>query len=145
MPRIAVPIALLALVSSLALAACGGGSSDKPTKAEYITKADAICKAGNGEINAAVAKQFGNKQPTEAQVTAFTHDVVIPRLEKESTDLKALDKPDGDDDELNAIYSSLDKAIEMAKNTDGTIDDASFNDADAKARAYGLKTCGAEN
>ncbi|MEA2425059.1 MAG: hypothetical protein QOH13_1469 [Thermoleophilaceae bacterium] len=142
MPRIAV---LAALVASLALAACGSSSDSKPTKAEYITKADAICKKADTEINAQAQKQFGNKAPTDAQVTTFTHDVVLPKIEKESSDLKALDKPKGDDAQLNALFASLDKSINTAKSTDGTLDNSTFADANTKAKAYGLKVCGQSN
>jgi hypothetical protein len=143
MPRIAVPVVVLALGASLALAACGGGDDEKkPTKAEYITQADAICKKGDAAINAEAEKQFGNKAPTEAQVTTFTHDVSIPNIEKQRDDLKALAKPAGDEKTLDALYASLDKSIETANNTDGTLDESIFADTNAKAQAYGLKECG---
>jgi len=144
MPRIALAAALLSIVASLV--ACGSDSSDdKPTKAEYIAKADAICSKANGEIDAEAQKQFGNKQPTDAQVTQFTRDVVLAKIEEQSDDLKDLDKPEGDDDELNALYASLDKSIDTAKKTDGTLDNSTFADANAKAKAYGLKVCGADS
>ena len=144
MPRIAVPAGALALCASLALAACGGGDDDKPTKAEYIAKADAVCKTADEKIQADAQKEFGNQQPTPAQITKYQKEKVIPALEQQSDDLRGLDKPEGDEDELNALYDSLDKAIEGAK-TAPTIDDQTFADANKKADAYGFKECGSGN
>jgi hypothetical protein len=140
MPRIAMPAALLALVCSLAVAACGG-SDDKPTKAEYITKADAICKAADDKIQTLAQQQFANQQPTPEQITQFQRDKVVPSIEQQSKDLRALDKPDGDDDELNGIYDSLDEAVQKAKSSP-TIDDTTFQAVDKKAQDYGFKECG---
>jgi hypothetical protein len=146
MPRIAIPVVVLALGASVAFAACGGDSgTSAPTKAEYIAKADAICKKGDDAINAEAQKQFGNKPPTDAQVTTFTHDVSLPNIEKQRDDLKALDKPKGDEKELDALYTSLDKSIDTANNTDGSLDQSIFAATNAKAKAYGFKNCGANN
>jgi hypothetical protein len=146
MPRIAVPAVLLALIASLGFAACGGSDDeDKPTKAEYITQGDAICKKGDDEILAEAQQQFGNKQPTEAEVTKFTQEVTLPNIEQQSKDLKALEKPEGDEEELDALYESLDKSIETAKNTDGTLDESIFAETNAKAQAYGFKECGSDD
>jgi hypothetical protein len=146
MPRIAVPAVLLVLLSSLAFAACGGSDDeDKPTKAEYITQADAICKKGDDEINAEAEKQFANKQPTEEDVNTFTKEVSLPNIEKQRDQLKALDKPEGDEEELDALYESLDKSIETANNTDGPLDQSIFADTNKKAQAYGLKECGSDD
>jgi hypothetical protein len=137
---------VLALCASLGFAACGGGDDeDKPTKAEYITQADAICQKGDEEILAEAQKQFGNKQPSEADVQTFTREVSIPNIEKQRDQLKDLEKPEGDEDELDALYESLDKSIETAKNTDGPLDESIFADTNKKAQAYGLKECGSND
>src|SRR5215207_1712935 len=146
MPRFALAIAVLALGAPLALAACGGDDdADNPTKAEYIAQADAICKKGDDQIDAEAQKQFGNQAPTEAQVNTFLREVSLPNIEQQRDDLKALDKPEGDEDELDALYESLDKSIETAKNTDGPLDQATFAETNKKAQAYGLKECGSDD
>ena len=143
--RIAITAAVLGLCASLGFAACGGDDGgDKPTKTEYIAKADAICKSADDKIQADAQKEFGNTPPTQQQILTYQKEKVLPALEKESSDLKALDKPEGDEDELNALYDSLDSSIEKAKNAP-TIEDSLFADANQKAKAYGLKQCGANN
>jgi hypothetical protein len=39
--------AIVALVAGLALAACGGGGGGSPSRAEFIAKADALCRLAN--------------------------------------------------------------------------------------------------
>jgi hypothetical protein len=139
MTRLALPAVLLALTVPVAFAACGSSSS-APSKSEYITKADGVCKKANDKINADAQKAIGSS-PTPAQVAAYQKDKVLPALEQESSDLKALDKPKNDGSTIDAIYSSLDAAIAKSKST-GKLDNTTFADANTKAKAYGLKVCG---
>ena len=146
MPRFPALALVLALCASLGFAACGGGDDeDKPTKAEYITQADAICKKGDEEILAEARKQFGTQDPTEEQVNSFTREVTIPNIEKQRDQLKELEKPEGDEEELDALWASLDKSIETVNNTDGPIDQNAFAETNQKAQAYGMKECGSDN
>jgi hypothetical protein len=87
---------ILTIVASLALAACGS-SDDKPTKAEYIEKADAVCKKYDDAIQAEGEKALaGNKNPTQAEIQQLQKQIVVPQLEKDSDELQALDRPEGD-------------------------------------------------
>jgi hypothetical protein len=140
-------IALVAV--AMAFAGCGGdddnGSSGSgPTKAEYIAKADAICQAGDDAINTA-SKSLGSS-PTEAEVTTFLTGTLLPNIEGQLKDLRALEPPKDDKDTINAIYDALEADVAKAKADPATLNVAGskspFADANAKAQAYGMKVCG---
>jgi hypothetical protein len=128
------------------IAGCGGSDNKGPSKADYIAKADAICKTGNDQINAG-AKQLGSS-PSEADVTAFLTGKLLPNIEGQLTKLKALEPPKADKDTINAMLNSLESSIAKAKADPATLNASGstspFADANAKAKAYGLKVCGQE-
>jgi hypothetical protein len=131
-------------VIAFAIAGCGGGD-DAPSKAEYIGKADAICKKGNDEIAKGAAALGASPTPDEA--TTFAKDKLIPNIEGQLSDLRDLDKPDGDGDTIDAITDALQSGLDKAKADPSSLvsGDAAttpFADANAKADAYGLKVCG---
>ncbi|MFA4928386.1 MAG: hypothetical protein WC558_07710 [Patulibacter sp.] len=139
------------LIAALALAGCGGSDDEGPTKAEYIAKADAICKT-EGEKSQKAATDavvaLGTEDPTPEQLQVIATSTIIPGLEKQVGDLKALDKPKDDEEEIDAIYAALDTAINAGKEDPSTLTGAAganpFDDANKKAVAYGLKECGSE-
>lgn len=143
----ATPLVGLALV----LAGCGGGSDDSgPTKAEYITKADAVCKSESASsekaTNDAVAA-LGTDSPTDEQLGTVVTSTILPQLEKQVAALKALEKPKDDADAIDDIYSELDKAIAAGKSDPTSLASSAggsnpFDAANAKAKAFGLKECG---
>lgn len=136
-----------ALGVALLLAGCGG--DDAPTKAEYITKADAICKKGDAasQKDAQAKLSALGSSPTKEQVASVVSEIVLPNIESQLKELRALDKPKGDGDTIDAIYDDLDAGLKRAK-ADPAATVASttspFADATAKARAYGMKDCGSD-
>jgi hypothetical protein len=145
---LATPLVGLALV----LAGCGGSDDSGPTKAEYITKADAVCKAGDdaGEkATTAAVTALGTESPTPEQLTTIASSIVLPQLETQVASLKALEKPKDDADAIDAIYSELDKGIAAAKADPSVLASSEggsnpFAGANEKAKAFGFKECGAE-
>lgn len=138
-------------IAALALAGCGGSDDKAPTKAEYIAKADAICKTEGAKSEKAATDAvvaLGTEEPTPEQLQTIATEKIVPGLEKQIESLKALDQPDGDSDEINAIYASLDTAVGAAKEDPSSLvggeGENPFADANAKALAYGLKECGSE-
>jgi hypothetical protein len=130
----------------MVVAGCGSSNDKGPSKADYIVKADAICKTGNDAINAGV-KSLG-QSPSEADVTTFLTGTVVPNIEGQLTKLRALDQPKDDKDTINAIYDALEADIGKAKSDPATLNASGstspFADANAKAKAYGMKVCGKE-
>jgi len=139
-------IAMMALSASV-IAGCGGGddsSSGDVTTEAYITKADAICTKGDEENAAAVKAAFGNQQPTEEEATAYMTDDLVPALETQLEDLRALTPPEGDADTVNEIYDGLEDALNKIKDDPKTAltSEDPFADVTAEAEAYGFKSCG---
>lgn len=138
-------------IAALALAGCGGSDDEGPTKAEYVAKADAICKtegAKSEEAATAAVVALGTEEPTPAQLETIATETVIPGLEKQVTELKALEQPKDDGEQIDAIYASLDTAVGAVKEDPSSLvggeGENPFADANAKALAYGLKECGSE-
>jgi hypothetical protein len=137
-------VALVAI--AITIAGCGGSDDKGPSKADYIAKADAVCKSGDDAINAGV-KALGDS-PAEADVTTFLTGTVLPNIEGQLTKLRALEQPKDDKDTINAIYDALEADIGKAKSDPAVLNASGstspFADANAKAKAYGMKVCGEE-
>jgi SpoVK/Ycf46/Vps4 family AAA+-type ATPase len=131
--------------------ATGCGSSDDNgdstttaslTKAEWIAKADAICRQGNQQINQAAHQQFGNQKPTAAEVQQFTANSLIPNVQSQVDQIQALGASSGEEDQVNKILDTVQADIDKAKSDPNTISDKTFADGNALAQQYGLKVCG---
>jgi hypothetical protein len=128
-------------------AGCGGGDDDKSlSRAEYLKQGNAICKKGNAEIDAAGRKVANGGRPTPAQIKAFATGTLIPNVEAQIKDLRALKAPKEDADKFSALYDEADAALERIKGNpalvaaDGPADP--FFAVNKKASAYGLTECG---
>lgn len=77
---------LIALALVLLLSGCGGGSGKPLTKAEYASKADAICGKYNQQI-----KSFAN--PKNLSDLAKVADKTLPILDQAIRDLSKLEPP----------------------------------------------------
>jgi hypothetical protein len=130
----------------------GGGGASSTTapsisKSEFIAKADAICKKGDDAINAAGAKVFPRgKEPSKEQVQQFATDSVVPALQGEVDQIRALGAPAGDEDTIDAMLKSVQEGVDQIKGDPSILTQQEtpqpFKDANAKAKAYGLKVCG---
>jgi hypothetical protein len=133
------------LAATIAVAGCGGGS-DSPTKAEFLKQGNAICKKGSQEIDAGAKKVFTSKsKPTEAQIEKFVTTTIIPSVQGQIDDLKAIGTPDGEEAKVDAIVSSAQSALDEGKK-DPSLFASNKNDpfkkANQLAESYGLKECG---
>lgn len=147
-----LPALFLAL--ALAVTGCGGGddgkSTDTPTaaaitQAEFITQADAICKAGNATIDAAATAVGDN--PSAADIELFVTSAVIPGVQAQHDSIDALGAPEGDEDQIAALLAALQTGIDNLTADPGAITTAEgspFAEANQLASDYGLQECGAE-
>ena len=152
-PTVRLTGAAIAATLIVGLAAAGCGSSSKSTsstattaitKAEFLTKANAICTLGNAQINAAGAKL--GKNPSQAQITAFAKSTDVPSIQIQINAIRALGAPSGDQatvtNMLNLAQADLNKVKSnpalLAGNT------SPFADFAKIAHPYGLRAC-AEN
>jgi len=135
---------LLLLVPVALIIGVGCASSDTPSKAEYISQADAICRDADKALNQKIQETFGAKPPTPEQINAFSAKEAIPNLEDQLAALRALTPPEGDEETTTEIYDALEEGIAQLKE-DPTVEEApaAFQVANKQAREFGLVACGA--
>jgi len=90
--------------------------------------------------------QFGSAQPTQQELATFASDTVVPNLQGQLDDLRALTPPEGDSETTSAIYVSLEEAVNaLEADPAGALNNnPDLDQATRLASDYGLITCGAE-
>ena len=114
------------------------------TKQQFIAKADAICKKGNQAVRQAGQKIFQGK-PSQADLTKFAEQTVIPSIQEQVTAIAALPAPKGDEDRVKAIVDAAQQGLAKAKQDPSVItqqNSHAFDKANQLANSYGLKVCG---
>lgn len=138
-----VVVAALSLLTIGLIAGCGDSDSG-PTKEEFLTKANAICKKYDGDIQKQAEARF-KEEPNKQQLEQFATEVAIPDVTKEVAEIRALDKPSADEDQINEVLDSAEAATAELKADPALIteegDKDPFAEASAKAGAVGMKEC----
>jgi hypothetical protein len=164
--------ALAALVAVLAIAAavagCGGGSDSTssggdtggdttaqssgpaPTKAQFVKEADAICTKSDTALNSEIesyAKENGipsNKEPSKDQQVEIYEAVVLPNVSQQSDEIGELTPPEGDEETIEELVSSLSEGVEEAEADPQQLVEGKnpLADATSQAKAYGMTVCG---
>lgn len=153
MPRL--PLLLVAL---LVMSTCTGGTGNRSpavtattTKADFLTKANAICTTMNAKSN---ALQDPGQDPVKLKQVV---DASIPITADGLSQLRALPQPNGDRATLQGFFTKVDKLIGDLRDESAALgandlshakdiatsiqnDSTAANDA---ANAYGLNVCGA--
>lgn len=140
------------LLVALLVAGCGGGddsSSESISKEEFIAKADAICKQGNERMEAGFTKLLKDvKNVTKlkkAEYEEIVDEVMVPSIEREIEELRALGVPAGDEERVEAMLTALEEGKETAERNPEAVNassDAVFGIAARIASEYGLEVCG---
>jgi hypothetical protein len=158
--------ALFAAVLVAVVAGCGGGGSSTSsgdtsgseeaalTKQQFIAKADGICKAKDTELNEEVekfVKEEGiseSKKPSKDQEIELVENYVVPNIKAQGEEIGELAAPEGDEEQIEKIVTSLDKGAEEAEEDPESIVGGNstnpFETATKEAQAYGMKVCGSE-
>ena len=153
-------IGLLTAVMAVALIVAGCGSGDDSTdestasltKAEFLKQGNAICAAGNKEINTEFEKFFKEnefskkKQPTQAQLEEAAEEIAIPSIRKQIDGVRALGAPSGEEEQVNEIVDTAEEALEEGEEDPAALVSEEngnlFAKANKLANAYGLTACG---
>ena len=128
-------------VLAIALTACGGGS-DPLTKAEFIKKADAICKGDDKAIEKLGATLGASPSDDEIQKAL---DGYVDIVKDQVKDLEDLEPPKSLKKDVDALLKSLDEGLDKMKDKGAELvktGDNPLADASSKAQALGLKECG---
>jgi hypothetical protein len=125
-----------------------GATGEPLSKDEFIAEADAICKAGDRDIDAEADEFFGQGgNPGAAEEEAFVVEVVIPNIQKQVDGISALAPPEGDEDQVGAIVDAAQQAIDQLEEdpsaiTGGGSGPDPFDEANQLAQDFGLQVCG---
>lgn len=150
---------------SLLASACGSSSSSKsgaPTKAQYVAKADAICKAA-GEKTAPLIAKLESSGASLASGSAKAARELAPVVEQLHTDaaaslsqLRGLQRPDGQHAATESFLSPLTDVVGAAAQAGSSLSagqgaaalgllaqvQTDAQQASSAARAYGVGPCG---
>lgn len=145
-----LPVGVL-LVAGLFVAGCGSSSSTTTTtattpmltKAEFATRGNAICKAGN--LASERSSKTLSKNASKSEFEKYVTDTVVPNIQAQITGVAALRAP--------AEYEATQK--ELIKTAQTTLDELKakpsliekkglFSSSHALATKIGLTSCAAE-
>jgi hypothetical protein len=146
------PLLLLGSVLAIALIAAGcGGDDDNDggealTKQEFLAQGNAICTAGDKEIETAFQTAIGNTKPTQEQLNAVVTDSLVPSIQGQIDDIRDLPAPEGDEDHVGQILDESELALQDVKEnpslaTQGGGQDP-FAAVNEQLNEYGLTACG---
>jgi hypothetical protein len=148
-PRWIAPMALLAF-SGMALAACGGGGSERVSAAELVQRADAICTKERTSF-----ARIQAHPPPNASVAADQTDELLKVTQDANTQLRDLKPPEGLQSSYDRYLEARDRVIaQMNRGRDAAQDrdSAAYGAAQAAvardapqrrklARSVGLRVC----
>ena len=132
------------IAAALIAAGCGSSNSSTTTtsltKAEFLAKANAICKAGTAKQTA--AQESLGKNPSQAQLQAYVKGVAIPTIQSQINAVRALGAPAGDEAKVNAMLALAQADLNKIKTNLGLIShDNTFANFAAVAHPYGMTSC----
>ena len=146
--RVGVVCAVAALV--FVGVGCGGDDDDSSsgtTKSEFIAHADAVCK----EFNARIQKSVEDlpEDTSQSDVAQFTLDTAVPLFRDQLDNLRDLDVPAADADQVQQMWDDLDAGTDQLeqklKDDPKAVfseDYDPFGDVNKALNEYGLKECG---
>jgi hypothetical protein len=154
--RASLTVLAALVVLAAIVAGCGGGddsdsdTSDSLTKAEFIKQGDAVCEKANEQSEAEAEKfakenDFSLERPTKAQLEEAVTEILVPNFNRQVDELKALGAPEGDEEQVEEIVSSLKTAADEIKGDPSLVFEGKVLKEPAQlAEDYGFKVCGKE-
>jgi hypothetical protein len=140
------------LVLALFAVGCGSDSNSSSSmspedKAAFQHHANAICANGNQEFKSANQQAFGKNPgtPSEVEVERFVKTKLVPIVQAQVKQIRALPVPSGDEAEVNEILDAAQKGVDAVKKDPGLLAQGKpvFQEANELASEYGISACGA--
>jgi hypothetical protein len=148
-------IACVAVALAVPLSACGdddggGGnlaSNDETViaKADFIQAANAACERRGDQITAQTQRVFEkySDQPESPKARKeLVSEVIVPGFEAQARDLRALEPPPGEEDEVEEVISTIEEMVERTREDFAEGRDYPYRKTENVAAAYGLPACG---
>lgn len=135
----------------LVVGGCGSGGAESTvalTKAQFLVKANAICRKAYREINQAYGKfsHADENTTTEAKRNREAERIVPPALNKVVRELRAIGVPSGEEERVNKILTTWEEGIKMGEEDPlalrGIKGKFAFEKAYKGLWGYGLTGCG---
>jgi len=139
-----------ALTVALAVPGCGGGgsSSSSISKEKFVAKADAICKKGTERMQAAIFAALKHPQNLtkvgQAEQEKIVTTAMVPSINREVRELRALPVPEGDEEKVDAMISALEEGVQTAERDPEAVtksSDVVFGISSRIAGEYGAEAC----
>lgn len=137
------------LIVGLSVAGCGSSSKSSTTsttaitKTAFLAKGNAICTKGSQKLNAA-QKVFGNKKPSQTQLTSYVKTSFTPIIQGQIDGIRALGAPAGDGATVTKLLASAQKGLNTVKSHPALIAGGGpdpFANFRTLAHPYGLTAC----
>jgi hypothetical protein len=155
-------LALTVIAAGLIGAGCGGDDDDDTTtatgtsgvtgvegstsKQAFIAEADEICTEGSAELGELLAEEFGSERPSTEEIEQFVTDTLVPKLEEQFAELRALTPPEGDEEEVDELLTAGEEGVEQIEDDPNLVvqnqQPEAFKEADRLASDYGFEACG---
>lgn len=141
---------------AVGLAACGSDdSSDDSSSAttdtaateistdDFTTQGNQICADGNKELAQGQNDAFADGQPTPDELDAYVSDTLVPSIQGQIDDLRALGAPADEADDVTAFLDDAQTALDELEADPSSISETTFSDVNEQATAIGLDQCAA--
>ena len=144
----------VAVALALPFGACGddeeGGnlaSNDDTVivKADFIQAANAACEQRGEEMTARaqqLLKQYGGQPNSPKARRALIEKAIAPGFEAEIRDLRALEPPPGEEEEVEEVITVLEEMVARTREDLSEGRDYPYRKTENVAAAYGLPACG---
>ena len=152
MKRSVILSTIAALAIGVVAAGCGGDGNDDEssstgteaaalTKDEFVQEANAICKQGEAELDQAGQELQGG--PNSPEFEAFITDTLVPNIQGQIDDIRALGIPEEDADEVNGYLDEAEARLDEVEADPAllTSGEDPFAEVNKKVGAYGLTEC----
>lgn len=154
MKRSALLFPTVALGLALALTGCGGsddgsdGAEQEPaaetaiSEADFVEGANTICLDASTELQAEA-----DLLDESSDLEAFMTDTAVPNFQAQHDDIAALGAPEGLEDQVEELLTSLQEGIDAIAadpNAAADTENSPFADANAAATELGLTDCDGE-
>lgn len=128
---------------------CGGEATIAPIgKAQFIKRADAICGNERDHFQTLYEQYLKSRGSVRAYTLAEKAEIVqkalVPAIDRELGEIRALGSPHGDAARVAAILGAIEYGLERVED-DPSVEastEAEFKRAHVLAQAYGLDVCG---
>jgi hypothetical protein len=153
LPRGANAIAL-ALAFLAFLGGCGGDADDHGViasdyddvivKADFIQAATEACESRTAQIRAQGQRIYkaAASKPEAAIARELVDKVIAPNFEGQLEDLRALDPPSGEEEDVEIVIDEIEGMLNRMKEGKTVGRTAPYRKSENYAAAYGLPACG---